>query len=475
MKERHHNRHVPVNPRRPHSIPSISIAAWQAARSTSQETRTIPVIACYPDHAIRMYRPRFRAEMSRVQHRPAQSPQPTQCDRIGRKDLAVAVSVSIAVALVIAFARHNTSAWARVHSVDLTVYWCSFKLFLSTSNPYDAHSMLLEQQKLSPVATGNMAWNPPLIFVLLGPFFWMSIDRVRVLWSFVTTLCAILTAFLTFELAGKRPRSALWIFLPITFCPFLYEMSVEQISSYLTLIFVISLILFRRGRFGWAGALAGFLAVKPHMFYLPLLWCFAVTLLRKRWYFALGFLGSVSIASALTEVVHPGIHSQWISRENWPTQYVGSTLSSLARAVVSPGISSGVLQLLFPALAGIILLAAVVKCADVSRLDKYMMLSILLCPITAPYGFVFDQVVLIVPVIAIFAIAASPEVSVVRRRVIVVGLVLTYVTLLTFAAVQICGFALGWYAAPPMILALWALTGFPSMPFSDPGPAKCSI
>jgi hypothetical protein len=117
----------------------------------------------------------------------------------------------------------------------------------------------------------------------------------------------------------------------VLFLPFLYEITIGQIASYLNLLFVASLLLFRNGRYAAAGAMAGALMVKPHMFYSMLLWFFLVSILEKRWFFFLGFGLTVFGGSAVAEILHPGINSQWLMRESWPTQNIGSTLSLLVR------------------------------------------------------------------------------------------------------------------------------------------------
>jgi hypothetical protein len=381
-------------------------------------------------------------------------------------ELIIVFFTAIFIACCFTLVRHFSGIWLPIHSIDLATYWSGLQLFLTAKNPYNPQAMLLKQQELSSQSTGAMVWNPPILFAILSPFLSLPFFWARLIWTTVTTFSNILCAYLSWRLATVQ--SALkfpgWLLFALFFCPYFYEMSVEQISSFLNLLLVISIILFKRGRYGFAGAIAGLLIVKPHVFFLVFVWYFLVSVFSKRWIFYFGFFSSIALGSIFAELLHPGINVEWLTRESWPAQIVGSTLPSLVRAAILSRYNSytHLPQILIPLFGIIAVSLAAYQGYRKGNFDKSLILAIILCPLTAPYGFVFDQSMLMVPIMMITAHAYDRESSKNKRSAVLMGLVVVQLLVIITAGTRVFGMELGWYLLPPLVLLIWIMLGCPT-------------
>jgi hypothetical protein len=375
-----------------------------------------------------------------------------------RKEIAIVLLAAVTVSFAICILRNFSPAWGSIESIDFTVYWSALTLFFSPDNPYNPQAALQEQQKISTNPSGEMAWSPPILFLMLAPLLSLPFYVAKLAWTFMTTLFSVLSAYLSARFFSSRPLSfPIWILYSVLFLPFLYEITIGQIASYLNFIFLASLVLFRNGRYASAGAIAAALLVKPHMFYLMLLWFFLVSIVDKRWSFILGFGLSVLGGSVLAEMLHPGINSQWLMRESWPTQNVGSTLPLLVRVALLSccNINSYIPQLVIPTITSVGFVLALLRSKGSAGRTRGLLLAIMLCPLTAPYGHVFDQVVLLTPIVGILRCVHEGDVAERLRMTILASPVLLQAGVLALSNVRLFGMDLSWYPMPLIVLALW--------------------
>ncbi len=384
-----------------------------------------------------------------------------------RHECIIVAFIAVFIACCFALIRHFSGIWAPIDSVDIAAYWSGVQLFLTDKNPYDSQIIILKQQELGSYRTDLMVWNPPILFAMLSPFYSIPLYWARLIWTTLTTVFNIFGAYFSWKIATVRSalKFPTWLFFALFFCPYLYEMAVEQISSFLGLLLIISIFLYKRGHYGFAGAAAGLLIVKPHVVFLVIGWYFLVSALTKRWIFYFGFFSSIALGSIFAEVLQPGITLDWLTRETWPTQIVGTTLPSLMKAAVFSYYNTytHIPQILIPSIAVFAVVLAIWRDYRKGNYSNSLILSIVLCPLCAPYGFVFDQAMLIVPIIILTVHAYDPDSSKGRRRIILLGLVAAQLLVLLTAGTRIFGITLGWYLLPPLILLFWILLGRPTL------------
>ncbi len=221
-----------------------------------------------------------------------------------------------------------------ISNLDVIAYVSAFDLFSHGGNPYLAQDLFHKQrewlvQRGFPVAMGN----PPIFFFYFAPIISLSPDiapQVARAFSFV---CALTLAILGWRMAERGARQILLV--PIVICgfglfPFWEEIRLAQNTSWVSLYFAAgTFLLLRAQRPYLAGALLPVALCKPHDFYLPLSVLSFVVISSRRWRVVVGSVVSLLVAASVVHLVHPGIWSQWLFREQWPYVAYGANLVTL--------------------------------------------------------------------------------------------------------------------------------------------------
>ncbi len=265
-------------------------------------------------------------------------------------------------------------------------------------NPYDIGVVALQRPGL---AAGDvlyrMVWNPPICFLFPGVFFLLPGWVVYALWPGVLYLSGVALAVVGWSLSNGPLRAGAVLVAAYCSFPLMCEVYLSQISSLVALPPIIGIALFMRGRDFAAGLLMSLAVLKPHVVFLPICAIAFWTVLSRRWRVVLGGLMGVVVGAGFAELLFPGVLYWWVSREVWPVHVLGGTLSGFVRRLVlSNGGRDPVLVTLWIPL-GVVLcfLLGLFKYARTPS-SVAVAWSILLNFIAAPYGFVFDQTILIV-------------------------------------------------------------------------------
>ena len=284
-------------------------------------------------------------------------------------------------------------------TVDFVQYWTAGQLLARGENPYDAALLLTRQQELGrhdPVPL--RMWNPPWILVLMFPILILPFFDAALAWIATNLVIVLLCAtILWFFFGGRRGIGLVLAWLTaVFFFPFLLTWGVGQTSCLPLLgvvLFLFSVPLRRR----WLMAIALLLlACKPQMVYLfglaALLW-----LLRQRLWQVLGIAGGLFSGMAVV---------LWLFRSSWladygdalrqpPTYWATPTIGGALRVYL--GMDSAALQFLAPALGMVALLIYLIGKPDLEW-RRCISPLILISSITAPFGWSYDQVILLIPV-----------------------------------------------------------------------------
>jgi hypothetical protein len=293
---------------------------------------------------------------------------------------------------------------------DTDAYFVKERIFLEGRNPYsEAATVAWLEQRLPELHSVLPVWNPPILFSSIGLIFSLPFSS-RAIVVAVLSLISALTIYVTsVKLCNSsvQPR-ATYFFFSIFACPaFFIELICGQFSFAIIALFALGVLSFSRRRDFLAGFLLSLCVIKPHVAFLPLVMMGIHTLRQRRWQTIYGAIVSLAFFSICAEVVNPGIHEKWIHRESWPGGFFGSTWVSLVRAISLQYFSTPSNWILWALpLGGVLLLIAVET--TVSR--KYssieiVMLACLVNPLFSPYGYAFDQGLLMIPVTYITSIA----------------------------------------------------------------------
>ncbi len=303
---------------------------------------------------------------------------------------------------------------------DFMGYWSAAKLNLSRQDPFNFDQVLALQQ-----ASGlnsdypTFVWNPPWVMSLITPLGWLARPLAQMLWLLLNTGAVLISVDKAWQIYGGNPKLR-WVAMLVgfTFIPAFFALTWRgQISPLLLPGVVGFLIYHQQPKKGWlAGAFAALATVKPQVPYLffivLLLWCLS----RRRWDILAGFAAAIATATLIALAINPPIFQYYINAlsNTPPVGWATPTIGTYLRLWLSP--HSFWLQFVPPALGAACFL--LYWCNRRQTWDWLNQTPILLLVsfITSAYTWTYDQVLLSLAALQIFAWATN------TRRI---GLILT--------------------------------------------------
>jgi hypothetical protein len=339
---------------------------------------------------------------------------------------------------------------------DFISSWAAGRLNATGHDPYDPVGVLAVQQTAGwtkPIP--YRIWYPPWAMPLLAPFGLLPYATGRLLWFALHIGACLVSADLLWRYYGgdARSRGLSWVVLS-TFWPALIEVRTGQISALILLGLVGFLHLVRARRWAAAGACLPLVAIKPVLLHLlwiaVLLWVVA----ERRWRVVLGAAATALALVALAVVSNPPVVAQFVhmALHDAPQPLV-STPGTVLRLAVAAGSGRDAAWLaIVPPLAGTIWLAFRWRRREGGWNWRDEMPVLLLASLlTTAYGWIYDDIVLLVPVmqVAVALLAGRARTS---RAVIVGSYLLLNAGIVAMNVVRVEAF---WYVWVPLAFAAW--------------------
>ncbi|MGH9589977.1 MAG: glycosyltransferase 87 family protein [Terracidiphilus sp.] len=281
---------------------------------------------------------------------------------------------------------------------DYVQYWAEGRQVLAHANPFDAEAILRLEQSAGPGRIeAELSGSPPLILLLAAPLALFSAKTGLVIW-FAVLFAALSASMWLFWMLQGRPDTPLYL-LGFAFAPAIACLQCGQIS--ILFLFGILVFLYFFESHSWlAGAGLVPLALKPHLF-LPFAVAVLLWIVSRRAYGILaGFAAALGACLAAVYCLDPSA---------WP-QYLQMMKSQNLIADFVPTLSDGMQRLIAPHLTWLRFLPEAGACAWAAwyfraRRDRWDwmhqgMVTLLVSCLCAPYGFFFDESVLLPAVLA---------------------------------------------------------------------------
>ena len=276
---------------------------------------------------------------------------------------------------------------------DYIQYWAAGRQVLHHANPYDADAILKLEQSAGPGRTeAELSGSPPLVLLLAAPIAVFSARVGLIVWFAVlfASLCASLA--MLWLLYGS-PNSLLYLF-GFLFAPVLACLQCGQISI-LFLLCILGFLYFLDSRPSLAGVLLVPLTLKPHLF-LP----FAVALMfwagsRRSWRLLTGFTAALALCLAAVFYLDPHAWAQYLQMmrmQRLSDEFV-PTVSNAMQRFLSPGTTW--LRYLPDAAACVWAGWYVYTRRNRWKWTDQGWVVLLVSCLCAPYGFLFDESVLL--------------------------------------------------------------------------------
>ena len=309
------------------------------------------------------------------------------------------LGVLLTIALTV-LSLYTPAGALNVGEVDLKAYHSAFQLYAEGKNPYDPVLLQSAQQ-----AYGNFSedfqfvWNPPWIFPLLSPVLSLPWESAVPIWMVFNISALFLVSFLGWKLESGSKISWLSLLLfTALFFPAWETIAFGQLSLFIALATVGALLAWKHHHDFLCGALFFVPSIKPHVIYLLVIILALIIIRERRFKILLGFVGAAAIFSALLLAHDPEIFWKWVYLQGTPLDLKSVTLVTPAREMLLriTGTAPSWPLYAIPALAlGTVL---IFKSAVTTSKGFFRSLTLLLplSFLTAPYGWSFDQSILLI-------------------------------------------------------------------------------
>ena len=297
---------------------------------------------------------------------------------------------------------------AHLLKADFQIYWAASYLLAQGENFSDPSNLLAVQQQLSGWDdTDNVlvTWNPPWFLVWLIPFTYIEFDRASWFWFLINLSLLFTSTTLFWLLCSQSPqiqrRSWLGISVGILFLPTITTLLVGQITT-LVLLGLVGFLHFRKHQsFLYAGLFLSLTSIKPHLVYIILPIVLLDALISRRWRIIIGFTLPILIGTLIAFLLRPTFLGEYIllMKSGRVLTYSPPTLSSM--------ISLWLGWPWFKLVSVLMILGSSLgwwfywRSKDLD-LVNVVSITLLVSVITAPYGWSFDVVILLIPLIQCF-------------------------------------------------------------------------
>jgi hypothetical protein len=351
------------------------------------------------------------------------------------------------------------------HSVeDFGAYWCAARIWQSGGNPYDAEALRPLEQAIDPDRVAPIiTWSPPWAISIVAPLTAFEFPAARWLWMlFQLVALAGCAAVIWRVYDGDADRIGLAWLLAFGFYPTLQLVALGQMSL-LTLMAVTGFLAWVDRRPLLAGACLALILVKPHNV-VPFGIAFLVWAVRTRnWRTVAGGLGAVAVWTAAIVAINPFSFSLYreTMAANPPGMMKPPTVGTFLRIFF--GLEHSLWPQFVPTIVAAVWAAGYATWSRRTWEWKAATPALLFAGVLgSPYGWVYDSVVLLVPIL-------SAATRVVSKPRIVIG------AYLAVTAVCVVGYGMGWEEVtfvwlPWLVFFSWCLSSKGPPPTPPPSP-----
>ena len=278
---------------------------------------------------------------------------------------------------------------------DFVAYWSAASLITHGQNPYASDAVLsLEKEVGFTGSTPLIMRNPPWIVPIIAPLGFLSFGVAQRLWLIVGLVAILTSSKWLWDLYRVEGQSRVVTGLAVaTFAPIPVALAIGQVSP-LVLLGIAGFLHFQqREKLGWAGAFLFLAALKPHLIFL--VWvALALLSIYKRSARTVSLLILTTMISSLIAIsLDHSIffqYAQMLAKEK-VAQELTPTLGGLIRLWTGFYLAEYLPAIV--ALGWIIFHSR--RQQDQWNWTKEMPTIMLLSLLTTPYGWFFDQVMLL--------------------------------------------------------------------------------
>jgi hypothetical protein len=309
---------------------------------------------------------------------------------------------------------------------DFVEYWTAGHLLLKHGNPYSLNEMFREQQNWGwKERVPLMFLSPPWALLFIAPLgLTDSYVTAWLLWTLVMAVVVALSSRLLMDVYFDElriPEISDTVFyrclFGFTFYPILLCFKFAQTAPLMLLGLAGFLWFESKNRLVMAGAALSLTLVKPQLFYLVWIALVFASLQQRRWKILTSAIAATATLTAIALTLDPKVIVQYWELARGPyAQVIPSGITAGLRRLL--GGSAFWIQLIPPCI-GLVWFAWYWRQHRLNwswreRMPTLVTISV----VTSAYGWIFDETVLVLPIIAMAAKAAAPSGSLPKKAIV---------------------------------------------------------
>lgn len=321
--------------------------------------------------------------------------------------LILAAATIVLAALILAI---QSPLPSNIGKIDFRAYWSASSLLRQGLNPSDPALIYRVERELTGWRESypEMTWNPPWLLVLLTPLTVLGFDRAAWWWMLINIALVFVSAIVLwrFDAAKERTSRREWIgpLVAFAYSPTLIALIAGQVNI-LVLAGMVAYLFFRLRSHGtMAGIALALTTVKPQLVYITVPILVLDWLSQRKWRPVAAFALTLILLTGLALALRPGLVFEY-----------GKTMGAAQLLEWETPTLGGVLHLTlgwgWAKLMGLAVLPVCVLAWWRSRsawdVRTLVDITVLLSVITAPFGWSYDFVMLLLPLSRIVAWAAD--------------------------------------------------------------------
>jgi len=302
-----------------------------------------------------------------------------------------------------------SSQWSDPHGLDFTHFWLAGHMNLQGKDVYGADWVI---ERLN----NDIQWIPEDYFlyplplsVLLSPLGLLPFNSAYIAWVFVSQACILFSIFILMKhfFLKDFPRLELITITGIfLFRPSFIVIVSGQIDPYLMILMVLSAYFFTKECHLVSGFFLSLVSIKPSLG-IPILLLVGAWLLYKRyWKVAIGIISGLAVLFLIGVVRNPSWLSEYLSvtQQKMIESY---TLHSTLWGLTSLLHLDTTVELALGVVLALILIGVTFSLFGkfISGNDLFVALALVIpvALLIAPYAWVYNQILLTIPIIFILA------------------------------------------------------------------------
>jgi hypothetical protein len=335
----------------------------------------------------------------------------------------------VLILFIVGFVGLITAVYALVHPIhDFVEYWTAAHLFTAQHNPYSLNEVFGFEKALGfEQSIPIMLLSPPWVLPFLAPmgpaqsyglacFCWMIALIAAVAVSSRFLMDVYFDELRIPEISDTSFYRGLFAF---TFYPVLLCLRYAQTAPFMLLGLAGFLYFEKKNKFVWAGIFLSLTLIKPQLLWLVWLAVILRSFQRKQCRLLVSAAGSLACLSVVAITVNPRVFHQYFELTSSPYMLAYASRVTAGIRKLFGGIGTFWIQLVPPA-AGLIWFANYWRKSRLnSGWTEQLPLLVIVSILTSAYGWLFDQTLLTLPLIAVAAEAARCNGSLPRKLVVV--------------------------------------------------------